>query len=231
MRTERIKKHFEYEAHEFDATIQRLIPFYNEMIDALVSVIPFSGEKVFSMIDLGCGTGTISQSVKSKFPNVEITCVDIAEKMLEIAKNKIGGDVNCIQADFNEFEFPQKYDLIVSSLALHHLENDDDKLSCYKKIYSALNQNGVFINIDVVLGSDDEIQDVYMKKWKGFMRKNVSDEEIENKWLPTYYAEDRPARLMSHLQMLKISGFSCVDVIYKYFNYAVFIGKNTGGRK
>ena len=225
MRTERIKKHFEEEANEFDIIIQKLIPHYNQMIDALVSVIPFSDEKVFSMIDLGCGTGTISQAVKSRFSNVKITCVDIAEKMLEIAKEKIGGNLICIQADFNKFDFPEKYDLVLSSLALHHLENDSDKLAFYEKIYSALNQNGMFINIDVVLGSDDEIQDVYMKKWKEFMRKNVSDEEINNKWFPTYYAEDRPTQLISHLEILKKSGFCCIDVIYKYFNYAVYIGK------
>lgn len=225
MRTDRIKKHFEDEASEFDAIIQRLIPFYNEMIDALVCAIPFSHEKVFSMIDLGCGTGTIAQSVKLQYPKVKITCVDIAEKMLEIAREKIGGDITCIQADLNEFEFFEKYDLIVSSLALHHLENDGDKFAFYKKIFSSLNQNGVFINADVVLGSDVEIQDMYMKKWKEFMRKNVMDEEIENKWLPNYYAEDRPIQLISHLDMLKKSGFCCVDVIYKYFNYAVYLGK------
>jgi tRNA (cmo5U34)-methyltransferase len=195
------------------------------MIDALVSVIPFSDEKTFSMIDLGCGTGTISQSVKSRFSNVKITCVDIAEKMLEIAKDKLDGNIICIQADFNKFEFPEKYDLILSSLALHHLENDSDKFAFYEKIYSALNQNGIFINIDVVLGSDDALQDVYMKKWKEFMSKNVSDEEINSKWIPTYYAEDRPTQLTSHLDMLKNSGFSSIDVIYKYFNYAVYIGK------
>ena len=37
MRTDRIKNHFEEEAAEFDVVIQKLIPNYNEMIDALVS--------------------------------------------------------------------------------------------------------------------------------------------------------------------------------------------------
>ena len=150
MRIDRIKKHFEEEAAEYDIIIQKLIPHYNQMIDALVSTIPFSKESTFSVIDLGCGTGTISKAVKNEFPNINITCVDISGNMLELAKNKIGGDVTCIPADFNSFNFPQKYDLIVSSLALHHLENDNDKLEFYRKIYSALNQDGVFINIDVI---------------------------------------------------------------------------------
>jgi len=225
MRTDRIKAHFEEEAEDFDAIIKKLIPHYSEMVDVLVSVIPFPREQEFSMIDLGCGTGTISKAIKNTFPNAKITCVDIAEKMLNIAESKIGGNVRSIQADFNTFEFSENYDLAVSSLALHHLENDKDKLAFYKKIHASLINEGIFINIDVVLGGNDAIQSVYMDKWKEFMRQNVSEEEIINKWLPTYYAEDRPAQLIRHIDMLRECGFSCVDIIYKYFNYAVYMGK------
>ncbi|MCL2339721.1 MAG: class I SAM-dependent methyltransferase, partial [Actinomycetia bacterium] len=161
MAIDRVKKHFEEEAQEFDTIIQKLIPNYDEMIAALVSIIPFSKEHTFSLIDLGCGTGTVSKAIKDKYPNVQITCVDIAGQMLDIAKEKVGGDPNCIQADFYGFDFPKKFDLIVSSLALHHLETDDDKFEFYKKIYAALNTGGMFINIDVVLGSDDSLQSVY----------------------------------------------------------------------
>jgi tRNA (cmo5U34)-methyltransferase len=222
MRINRIKKHFEEEAEEYDLIIQKLIPYYNQMIGALVSIIPFSRESVFSTIDLGCGTGTISKFIKNEFSLTKITCVDISKNMLELAKNKIGSDVNCIQADLNSFNFPQKYDLIVSSLALHHLENDAAKLEFYRKICEALNQNGLFINIDVVLGSNDFVQDVYMKKWREFLQKNVAPEEIDGKWLPSYYAEDRPAKLITHLDMLRECGLSRVDVVYKYYNFAVY---------
>jgi len=222
MATERIWAHFEGEAKEFDIIIQKLIPGYNEMIDALVSILPFSKESEFSLMDLGCGTGTISKAVRKSYPKAAVTCVDIAGKMLEIAKDKIGGKVNCIQADFNSFDFKERYELILSSLALHHLENDDDKLEFYKKIYSALTPNGTFVNIDVVLGSSERLQSVYMEKWREFMAKNISEEEIKNKWLPNYYAEDRPAKLTTHLEMLKTCGFSAIDVIYKYYNFAVY---------
>ena len=226
MRIDRIKNHFEEEAKEYDTIIQKLIPYYNQMVEALVSVIPFAKESVFSVIDLGCGTGTISKSVKNKFPNVNITCVDISRNMLEIAKNKIGGNVNCIQADFNSFNFPQKYDLVVSSLALHHLENDSDKLEFYRKIHASLNPGGVFVNIDVVLGSDDFIQELYIKKWREFMEKSISAEDIDGKWLPNFYAEDRPAKLTTHLNMLSECGFTDIDVICKYYDVAVYKAKN-----
>ncbi len=225
MRTERIKNHFEEEAREYDGIIQKLIPNYNEMIEVLVSMIPFSKECAFSVIDLGCGTGTVAKAVKDVFSNAKITCVDIADKMLEIARDKIGGEVACIQADFNSFEFENKYDLVVSSLALHHLETDLDKKNFYDKIYAALNNCGMFINLDVVLGSDSAIQEVYLDKWREFMGKAVTQAEIEEKWLPNYYAEDRPAKLLTHLELLDKCGYIGVDVAYKYYNYAVYCGK------
>ena len=222
MAIERIKGHFEEEAEEFDSIIQKLIPNYDEMIGALVSVIPFPKESAFSMIDLGCGTGTVSKAVKNSFPKARVTCVDIAGKMLKIASDKLNGDAKCVQADFNAFNFEEEYDLIVSSLALHHLENDGDKLAFYRKIHAALNPNGMFINIDVVLGGDERLQRVYLEKWRAFMARSVPEEEITEKWLPNYYVEDRPAKLTTHLEMLKNCSFSAVDVIYKYYNYAVY---------
>ncbi len=37
---EAVKKHFEEEAKEFDKIILRLVPYYSEMIDGIVSAIP-----------------------------------------------------------------------------------------------------------------------------------------------------------------------------------------------
>jgi len=105
------------------------------------------------------------------------------------------------------------------------LETDYDKCEFYKKIYAALNTGGIFINIDVVLGSDDSLQSVYMRKWQEFMAKSVSEREIQEKWLVNYAAEDRPTQLTTHLEMLKDCGFPVVDIVYKYYNYAVYCAK------
>jgi len=67
---------------------------------------------------------------------------------------------------------------------------------------------------------------LYMRKWREFMKNSVSAEEIDGKWIPNYYAEDRPTKLITHLDMLKVCGFSSIDVIYKFYNFAVYIAKN-----
>ena len=225
MSNQRIIDHFEEEAKKYDEIILTLIPEYRHMVDVLVSILPFAKEQAFSVIDLGCGTGSVSRRIKDAFPNIQLTCVDIAKNMLDIASAKNGPDTILIQADFNTFDFPQKYDAIVSSLALHHLETDEGKGIFYRKIYEALKGGGIFVNIDVVTGGDNALQKVYLKNWKDFMVKNTSVQEVENKWLPNYHAEDRPVSIMRHIGMLQKSGFGMIDVVYKHYNYAVYCAK------
>jgi tRNA (cmo5U34)-methyltransferase len=223
---EKIKQHFEEEAQEFDATIRRLIPNYEQMVDALVSALPFSRLQAIHVIDLGCGTGTIARRIKDAYPQAQITCVDIAENMLQIAQAKLGDreDVRYQLANFENYEFDSVYDVAVSSLALHHLVSEHDKIEFYKKIYDSLNPGGVFYSADIVLGSSSHLQMHYMEKWKEYMRIQVPIEEIEQKWIPQHYAEDHPVKLMNQLDWLRDMGFTDIEVVWKYYNFAVYGG-------
>ncbi len=95
----------------------------------------------------------------------------------------------------------------------------------YSHIYDALASEGVFYNADIVLGSSDALQAIYMAEWRAFMQRSVSVEDIDRIWLPRYYAEDRPAELLNQLAWLTDTGFADVDVVWKYYNFAVYGGR------
>ena len=61
-----VKQHFEGEAQEFDRTIVSLVPEYLSMKEALVATIPFDSAAPLRVIDLGCGTGTVAQTVLAR---------------------------------------------------------------------------------------------------------------------------------------------------------------------
>ncbi len=229
-----VKKHFEEEASEFDKIITQVIPYYPEMIESLILTIPFHQSSSINVIDLGCGTGTISKCIMNLFPNANLTCLDLAENMIEIAKIKLAGysRTRFQLGDFRSYEFDDKYDVAVSSLALHHLVTNDDKSTFYRKIYTSLNPGGIFLNADVVLGSSDHIQSIYIDKWKQFMTKFFSESEINNRWLAKYREEDHPAKLLDQLTWLVDLGFVEVDIVWKYFNFSVYSGmKPTKNKK
>jgi len=181
-------------------------------------------------IDLGCGTGTISKMVKENYPYAKLHCVDIAKNMIEVAKQKLSDytDISYENADLADYSFDNSYDVVLSSLTLHHLVTDDEKIHFYTKVYHALNPNGVFYNADNVIGSNETIQKNNINHWKKFMLKNVSEEEITQKWIPKHQDEDHPARLIDQLIWLKNIGFTDVDVIWKFYNFAVYGGIKKG---
>jgi tRNA (cmo5U34)-methyltransferase len=223
---EHIKKHFDEEAEIYDDLILQIIPYYNEMITGLIEAIQFKRAEAINVIDLGCGTGTISKKIKESFPNANVTCIDIAPRMIETAKQKLADydDITFKVGNFETTDFDKQYDVVVSSLAIHHLESDKQKENFFRKIFNSLNPNGVFYNADIVLASGEKVQEQYMKKWKMFMSRTYPYSEIEEKWIPTYRNEDRPSKLIYQLRWLREIGFEEVDVIWKYYNFAVYGG-------
>jgi tRNA (cmo5U34)-methyltransferase len=224
-KVDNIKRHFEEEAREYDGMIRKLIPYYEQMIEALVSALPFDREETVDIIDLGCGTGTVASSVKKAYAKARMTCLDLAQNMLAVTADKLNDpEAILIKDDLYHFDFPRQYNGVVSSLALHHLMTIEDKQKIYRKIYQALKPGGIFVNADVVLAANDTWQETYINQWKKFIRKSISAEEMENKWMPSYYEEDHPVQLTDHFAMLQEAGFKTVDVIWKYYNFAVVAG-------
>jgi tRNA (cmo5U34)-methyltransferase len=221
-----VKEHFDEEAKEFDNTILKLIPHYRDMIDSMISAIPYNDSDRFNVLDLGSGTGNVSLALKQKFQYASISCIDIAENMIEMAKLKLDNynDIEYYTGDFSEFEFKRKYDVVVSSLALHHIRTDEEKKEFYSKIYELLNPGGIFLNSDSVLGSNEKLTNLYTEKWIEFLLESITLKEVEEKWLPQSKAEDFPAPIMDHLKWLAETGFERQDVIWKYYGWAVYCG-------
>jgi len=222
-----VQKHFENEAPAYDEIIRALIPHYKQMVSVVVRTLSFGESDAIRVLDLGCGTGALTQAVLSAFPAARVTCVDSAAAMIGMARQKCrqNSNIEWVVCDFSAMTLGGPYDAVVSSLALHHLNSDAEKRAFYRRVYDALAPGGVFYNADVVLGASEPLQQMYMGEWCAFMRLSVPDGDIQGTWLPRYYAEDRPAPLVDQLLWLSEIGFREVDVIWKYFNFAVYGGR------
>ncbi|MBE6486353.1 MAG: class I SAM-dependent methyltransferase [Methanosphaera stadtmanae] len=220
-----LKKHFNKEAEAFDKQVQKNIPCYNEMLTALINAIPNNKDSP-KILDLGCGTGNITQKALNRFPEAEVTCLDLSENMIEIAKDKLSSyeNIEYIVGDFTQMELNTKYDVVLSSLALHHIPNDEEKEAMYKNIYETLEKDGVFYNADVIKANSNYNEELNNKVAIQEMKENgVTDEEIaEHKGKRD--ANDIPTTLIKHIKMLENVGFKEIDVIWKHYSNAVYGG-------
>ena len=83
------------------------------------------------VMDFGAGTGLISGQVAAKVG--KITAVDISEAMLEklSAKPELKGKVETVCQDITQQPLNRKFDLIVSAMAMHHVEDTDNLIHTF----------------------------------------------------------------------------------------------------
>jgi tRNA (cmo5U34)-methyltransferase len=225
-RFELIKKHFENEAAIFDKLFFKVVPHYEEMLQALVDALPFRKKDRLKILDLGCGTGNLTQKLISVYSLAHITCIDMAENMLKMAKAKFKGDprVDFWRGDIRDFDYRKKYDAILGSLVLHHVEGKE-KPRFYRKLSKALSKGGIFLNIDIFHASSDYLQKRYIDRWKTFMKTSGLPMKKVREMIARHHKEDRPVAFEEELSIMRHSGFKHIEVILKRYNFAVYGGR------
>jgi tRNA (cmo5U34)-methyltransferase len=223
MDLETVRSHFDEEALEYDQSILRLVPHYHEQHEVILQLLPFDTASPLRMLDLGCGTGVLSHVLLRAFPNAQLVSLDLSAKMIETAKRNLaafGDRLTARQADFGKEEIGSGYDLVVSGLAIHHLD-DPGKQDLYRRILRALNPGGMFINREIVLGATPALTRRYEQWWRQFVRANGQTDET---WFQKYVAEDLPASVEDQLAWLQRAGFTDVGCHWRYISFAIFGG-------
>lgn len=95
------------------------------------------------VLDLGCGTGTLTLMLKHAYPEAQITGLDGDPEVLDIAKDKTrGADIQWDEGLASSLPYPDStFDRVVTSLVIHHLITDD-KRRAFQEIHRVLKPRG-----------------------------------------------------------------------------------------
>jgi SAM-dependent methyltransferase len=95
-----------------------------------------------SLLELGCGTG----SILSRLPSIQrLTGLDQSAEMLALAEHKVPR-ARFIRADMSSFALGERFDVIVCVFdSLNHLLTFEAWESMFAAVYEHLNEGGLFI--------------------------------------------------------------------------------------
>jgi SAM-dependent methyltransferase len=118
-----------------------------DMVEALVGTEP-------RVLDLACGTGSISDRVLRRFPGARTTGVDLDPALLTIARGYFASEERAefVTADLTEPDWTGRlphgaYDAVLTATALHWLRTDALH-GLYAQLAGLLRSGGVFMNAD-----------------------------------------------------------------------------------
>jgi tRNA (cmo5U34)-methyltransferase len=187
------------------------LPHRTEGEKVLLEQIPISAKRV---LDLGTGDGRLLALVKLSNPSIDGVALDFSDPMIEQAKKRFANDskVSIVKHDFSlplPAEQLGRFDVVVSSLAIHHLTHPRKK-QLYTEIFNLLNHKGVFCNLEHVSSPTENLH------WK--FVKAIG-------WTPE--TEDPSNKLLdveTQLQWLRNIGFVDVDCAWKWLELALLMG-------
>ncbi|MFE5618006.1 class I SAM-dependent methyltransferase [Streptomyces sp. NPDC056543] len=118
-----------------------------DMVEAVVGPEP-------RVLDLACGTGSITDRLLKRFPKATSVGVDLDPALLAIAEGYFAGDdrVTFVTADLKDPEWAaalpyDSYDAVLTATALHWLHTEP-LTALYGQLAGLVRDGGVFMNAD-----------------------------------------------------------------------------------
>lgn len=218
-----------------------------EFSKVILRLIPAEPNEAFLVVDIGCGTGWLLETILRHFPTARAIGLDGSALMRNQARVRLApfGE-RVVLRDFKlervEEWANQLSDVrcFVSTLAIHHLDGNQ-KQELFKRLRSRLTANGALLITDLILPTSPREWSCLASSWDTVvmsqslaMRGDLSgfDAFKAEEW--NYYAYpdstvDHPSTLNDQLNWLQNAGYSGVDVFWMLAGHALFGGYNMTG--
>jgi tRNA (cmo5U34)-methyltransferase len=217
-----VARFFDSLTSDYTATIERCFPRYREMLWAVLDYLP-PGRTFKSVLELGCGTGNLSVLLHAAYPDAALNFVDISGESLDECRSRLAacGGLVFEQQDFRKLAYADgSFDLVVSSISIHHLDSSD-KQSLFRRIKDWLTDDGVLCFADQCAGATDDLYARHIENWKELSFQAGSSEAEWEMWMQHQAEHDHHDTLTAQLDWLREAGFSAVDCPWRYLLWSV----------
>ncbi len=181
-----------------------------------------------NILDIGCGAGNYSLKMLSKIANLKCTLVDLSKPMLDKAKERVSAHTNnsveTIQGDVRDVDLKENnFDIILAGAVLHHLRDDRDWETTFKKLYDLLKPGGCLMISDLITQETDAVNEYTWERYGDYL-ENINGENYRKKVLDYVEKEDSPRSMTYQLELMKKLGFRKTEILHKNMCFGAFGG-------
>ncbi len=181
-----------------------------------------------NLLDIGCGAGNYSLMMLSKIPNLNCTLVDLSKPMLNKALERVSQvtnkKVDIFHGDIREVNLKENhFDIILAGAVLHHLRDDNDWETTFKKLYKLLKPGGCLMISDLITQDTESVTDYIWERYGNYLEE-LDGKGYRKKVLDYVEKEDSPRSMNYQLELMKKVGFSSIEILHKNMCFGAFGG-------
>jgi len=213
-------------AKSFDGHVRKSIPLYEEIQRMVVEMSEWFIRDNSTVYDIGSSTGEtiyLLQKKHKRKKNVKFIGIENSSSMIPIAKSKCNSkNAVLINKDIRDIEKFNSPDLITSLYTIQFLPiKHREKL--LKKIYDCLSEGGAFIMVEKIHAENSFLEDMWLELYWDFKKsQGLTDKMILQK-ARSLRGILFPLTLTKNIELLKLAGFTDIDVFIKWYNFAGII--------
>lgn len=207
--THSVSQHLHVEIQEYDATIRRFIPGYDEMLDQTVAAVQATAPP--RTLDLGSGTGALAERLLARMADGVVELWDVDAAMLAVARGRLeryGPRALFVARSFGE-TFPET-GAIMASLSLHHIRELPAKAELYARAAKALLPGGVLAIADITIPTDEAGRAAVYRGWADHQVSCGFDERRAWAHFDEWASEDRYFSVDEELGALRGAGLTAL---------------------
>lgn len=217
-----VSSHLQIPLEEYDSRIRTFVPFYEEVLGELERLVALVAEARPTILDLGIGTGAVTERCLRVRPEARVIGVDSDSEILEMARARLDrfGNLDLRAGSFLEVDLPGA-DLIVASLSFHHVPSPQQKKELYVRCRRALGEGGIMLLADCFPPSLERLALEGMENWRRHLERIYPSEESVA-FLDAWSEEDTYFPLADEIAWLSQVGFR-PEVVWRRDLFAVLL--------
>ncbi|HEU4413040.1 MAG TPA: class I SAM-dependent methyltransferase [Polyangiaceae bacterium] len=218
-----VERHLAVGPAAYDDEIRRFVPGYDAMLDEAASAVAEHAPGAARVLDLGAGTGALSERVAARCPGARFVLLDADAAMLARAGARLEGLRGRLELRAGRFTDPlPAADAAVASLALHHVPDLDEKARVYRGVAASLAPGAPLVVADAFLPEAPALAAPVWRRWAAHLVAGGDTEAEAFARFGEWQKEDRYFSLAQELAALASAGFAA-DVRWRGGPVAVIV--------
>ncbi len=158
-----------------------------------------SGLDFHTVLDLGCGTGTVMRAILQSFPEKRVYGIDISENMLQKAKEKLQDKASLTLGDSEHLPYANEmFDVVYCNDSFHHYPAPEKVIA---EVYRVLKPTGSFIIGDC---------------WQPFFGRIIMNTFMR-------FSNEGDVKMYSKHEICSLLGLHFQNIIWQKTNHTSFI--------